>query len=283
MQATSILLSIFLATAWTAQSRAANSAPPPQQRQIGALELNLPKDEDTSETSASPAPPPVEVHNGSATRSVANHGAIYLYDHIVTTEEQTVSVRLEDKSLVMIAPSSDVTLNQFVNQGATHGAQILVDQGMVHLIVPKNIYSPKQPFVIRTKTAVMGVRGTEFLVEQLPGSGGSTLHTMDGAVSMGKTIAGLASPHTSLVVEAGKMSSMEAKDLKPAAAIRFNRKTLFTYLGKRAPAIAVQINRQARVRRQIKASEAKGGGAEEKEKKKKPQWKKPPARRQVGK
>jgi hypothetical protein len=278
MQATLFALSMLLFSPWTAPGFAANATPPvQQQRQIGTLELDLPAD-DASSGSAAPAPSPVQVHNGATSRSVANHGAIYLYDHIVTAEGQTVSVRLEDKSVVMIAPSSDVTLNQFVNQGVSHGAQILVDQGMVHVIVPKNVYSSKQPFLIRTKTAVMGVRGTEFLVEQLPGGGGSTLHTLDGAVSMGKSVESLSNSHASSVVEAGKMSAMEAKDLKPSEPKRFNRKTLFTYLGKRAPSLAAQIDHQARMRRRLKDGEGKGD-----EKKKKPEWKKPPARRQVGK
>jgi hypothetical protein len=222
------------------------------------------------------------VHNENGERTVANHGTIFLHDHILTTEGQSISVHLRDETVIVIAPSSDVTFNQFVLSGPTHGAQIVVDQGMVHLTVPKNVYSPKQPFVIRTRTVVMGVRGTEFVAEQTPGEGAaSNLYTFEGSVSMGKTLESLGNPKASRLVEAGKSSTMEARNLIPAEPKRFNRKTLFAYLGKRAPAIVARIEHMEKLRREQRAAERKNGDSDE-EKKKKPEWKKPRPRHQTG-
>lgn len=265
-----LLVLCLISTAWGAEPAPAATAvpsPPAQsQAKVGTLVLSP---EVTQ---------PVMITNGATQRMAINGDPVYLEDHVVTSATQSAMIRLTDQTELTAGPSTNLTVTQFSNQPNEHQAQINLDQGIVHAAVVKKTYDGKHPFLIRTKTAAMGVRGTEFLAELLP-SGETSLHTLEGSVALGKSPADLNSSKNSALVNAGRTSSMELGSVRPKPPKRFNRKTLMEHLGNRSPDLIKQIDHWAQIHQQKSAvSREKKSG----KKSRRATWKNSNLRRQIG-
>jgi hypothetical protein len=87
-------------------------------------------------------------------------------DVIKTGDESRAQLRFLDDTILTIAPLSQVTIESYLYdaQQKKRQSSFEVAQGLVHAVVTK-IFQEKEPdFFIKTQTAVMGVRGTEFYV-----------------------------------------------------------------------------------------------------------------------
>ena len=176
-------------------------------------------------------------------RSVSNNGQIYAGDKIKTEEKQTVMIKLNDGSEITIAANSEMTINKYALAPAENSAEIELKKGMVYSVVRKNVYSEKRPFIIRTQSASMGVRGTEFVVENTE-AGVTSLHTLKGSVAIAKSVQELSQPKAALLVEAGKMSTASPKAVNPTEPKVFNLKTFSGYLAAKAPELSRSVEHQ---------------------------------------
>jgi hypothetical protein len=117
---------------------------------------------------------------------------------------------------------------------------ITLETGEARAVVPKapaaqtqgqNGAPARLRFFFRTRTAVMGVRGTDFVVAA--GPQGSSVHTLDGSVELGKSVAEL---HAGMKVDVAQGTFSEARPgaaLAPAKA--FDRKAFIQGLVARQP------------------------------------------------
>ena len=193
-------------------------------------------------------PTQVQVHSGGATRLVANQGQIFQGDQICTVRDQGAVLALTDLSEVSISPETELTVDRFVNTPTDHGAELSLghehSQEMVYIVVSKNTYSEKKPFTIRTASAAMGVRGTEFVVENTQ-KDEVTLHTIEGAVAMGKSPEDLVRPGQAQLVSAGNMSTANRTAVRPSAPQHFDQRSFMETVARRSPGVAKRIqNRQ---------------------------------------
>ena len=175
-------------------------------------------------------------------RSVPNQGPVFVGDKIKTEEEQTAMIQLADGSEITIAAKSEMTLGKFVHSPAENSADIELKKGMLFNVVKKNVYSEKKPFTIRTASAAMGVRGTEFVVENSD-QGITSLHTLKGSVAIAKSAQELSRLKGGVLIEAGKMSSATQKS-NPTEPKIFNLKTYSAYLAEKAPVLAQRVEHQ---------------------------------------
>jgi len=132
-----------------------------------------------------------------------------------------------DKSSMNVGPSSEMEITTFPKQEA--GVLTLL-KGQVRSQVTKNYMDmkdkDKSKLFIKTKTAAMGVRGTDFIVGFNPSSGATSLDVVSGAVAMAKIDAGMAvsqaaleravSSPTAVMVEKGFKSDVSPQAPKPA-------------------------------------------------------------------
>jgi hypothetical protein len=81
----------------------------------------------------------------------------------------------------------------------------------------KTLKKKKLRFTLRTRSAVMGVRGTEFLVSGASGSGNFNFFTTQGAVEVAKSEQALAAGE-STALEAGKMLQATPAGITPPKA-----------------------------------------------------------------
>jgi hypothetical protein len=106
-------------------------------------------------------------------------------DVIRTKSLSKAQVTFIDKSTLTISPESRVAIEAYMFDPAKEkrSAVIQLFRGLAHLVVSK-VYKVAEPdFVVKTNTAIMGVRGTEFGIRLNPNS--STVLNLEGVLQVG--------------------------------------------------------------------------------------------------
>lgn len=91
-------------------------------------------------------------------------------DVVRTKSESRAQIKFIDNTVLTIAPESRVTVEEFMFDGAKgeRKATLGVLRGLVHTAVEK-VYPQAEPdFIMKTHTAVLGVRGTRWYTKILP-------------------------------------------------------------------------------------------------------------------
>jgi hypothetical protein len=91
-------------------------------------------------------------------------------DVVRTKSQSRAQIRFVDDTILSIAPESKVAIEEYMFDGAKgeRKAVLEVFRGLVHTAVEK-VYPEKEPdFIMKTHTAVLGVRGTKWYTMILP-------------------------------------------------------------------------------------------------------------------
>ncbi|MFG1494913.1 FecR domain-containing protein [Halobacteriovorax sp. ZH4_bin.1] len=158
---------------------------------------------------------------------------------ITTKARSFVKLLFIDKSNLTLGANSEVEVEQFPKKKA--GIINLIN-GQLRSKVSKNylqIDKKKSKLFIKTKTAAMGVRGTDFQVNFNPANNNTTLITFEGAVAMGSLtnfkksrllqdrLEKVVSSPTSVMVRQGQLSGVMPKvDSKPMEPVKINKQQL---------------------------------------------------------
>lgn len=100
-------------------------------------------------------------------------------DTLRTYEQSFVSFELGDGVISVVPSNSSITLNQ---ASGNKVARYELEHGRVESYVPKRSHPTKNTFEIQVPNAIVGVRGTHFIVTQLPDIQQSKLSVEDGTV-----------------------------------------------------------------------------------------------------
>jgi hypothetical protein len=211
----------------------------------------------------------VEIKGAQGSRKGGANAPLFIGDHVVTDAKQSATVKLRDESELTIAPSSDVMMGELVSQDNKHSPSIGLVMGMLRALV-KKVAAGENPLMVRTPSAVMGVRGTDFVVEH-DGEGQTTLHTIDGKVALGKVGADIDAPGGSHAVSAGEMSFFKKGMDAPEPPAKYNMKTLTDHLSQRCPLIAQKV--VAHHEELVRKAHAEAHEDAKEKKKQKPKWK----------
>ena len=165
--------------------------------------------------------------------------SLFAQEHVLPKQGQTVGVALKDGSEITATTGSDLSISDYVpgTPGSVPHAQL--DQGSAHFDV-SHTTTGQTSFYLKTKSAVMGVRGTEFVVDQAE-DGTSNLHTLQGEVAMAKTEQDLRTPGHYSSVGAGTASYIKPSMKAPAAPQKFDRKAYLGQLAKTHPGLAKHV------------------------------------------
>jgi hypothetical protein len=126
----------------------------------------------------------VVIITGQTQRPGVTGDEIHYWDVIQTSRKAAAKVRYPDGSTLLIGRDTKVEI--LPRQAGTQYNQLDWGQVRAQVEKPKTAPDPqaKPRFIIRTKTAVMGVRGTDFVAGFDPASGQSALHTLEGTVDI---------------------------------------------------------------------------------------------------
>ena len=106
-------------------------------------------------------------------------------DVLRTKSLSKAQITFIDNSTLTIAPESRVAIEAYMFDSAQNKRNAVVQlfQGLAHVVVNKVFKSAEPDFVVKTQTAIMGVRGTEFGIRLQPNS--SEVLNFEGLLQVG--------------------------------------------------------------------------------------------------
>ena len=92
---------------------------------------------------------------------------VLVSDVLVTGADSSAGVTFSDNSLVSVGPNSVFAVDKYRFDTTTHAGEFEgnLRQGRLAAVSGKMVKQSPEAMKIRTPSAIMGVRGTEFLVE----------------------------------------------------------------------------------------------------------------------
>lgn len=100
----------------------------------------------------------------------ASGDAVRQGDRVRTGQTGGAHIVLKDGTVLSMGPNTTVDLSQFQFDSTTQNGNFLLDvlQGSVRVVTGLMAKVNPERFKVRTPTAVVGVRGTDFIVEAIP-------------------------------------------------------------------------------------------------------------------
>ncbi|MGZ6442447.1 MAG: FecR family protein [Pseudobdellovibrionaceae bacterium] len=129
----------------------------------------------------------VKIQNASKQSTDAKVGSkVQVGDTIITGEDARAKVVMSDRNVINVNPNTQVVISAYKNDAATGEKNVELNllQGKVRNNVEQTYDGEKSKFLIKTPTAVAGVRGTQFLAGFDPGTRMTSIVTFKGAVSL---------------------------------------------------------------------------------------------------
>lgn len=154
----------------------------------------------------------VEVESAKTGKSVAKVGAkVYPGDKVSTQKDARAKIVMSDRNVMNLSPESVLTILKYENDPKSNvkNVELELSQGKVRNNVEQKYDGDKSKFIIKTPTAVAGVRGTQFLTSFDIRTRMTEIVTFKGAVLMAPILAnGQISPNQ-VMVKKGETSSVK--------------------------------------------------------------------------
>ncbi|MES2322574.1 MAG: FecR domain-containing protein [Pseudomonadota bacterium] len=98
---------------------------------------------------------------------LAPGAAVMSEDRIVTGADGSAGITLRDDTLLSVGPNSRVSLDKFVFDEATHEGEMSASVKRGTMAVISGKLAKKSPGAVKfvTPSAILGVRGTEFVID----------------------------------------------------------------------------------------------------------------------
>ena len=109
----------------------------------------------------------VQIQRGGSSVAAAVGSAVQTSDVIVTGADSSAGVTFSDNSLVSVGPNSVFAIDKYSFDTTTHVGEFEgnLKKGRLAAISGKMVKQSPESMKIRTPSAIMGVRGTEFVVQ----------------------------------------------------------------------------------------------------------------------
>jgi hypothetical protein len=109
----------------------------------------------------------VQIQRGAEKLAAAVGSSVQASDVIVTGADGSAGITFSDNSLVSVGPNTVFAIDKYRFDTTTHQGEFEgnLRQGRLAAISGKMVKQSPESMKIRTPSAIMGVRGTEFLVQ----------------------------------------------------------------------------------------------------------------------
>jgi len=109
----------------------------------------------------------VQIQRGAEKMPATVGAGVRASDVIVTAADGSAGITFTDNSLVSVGPSSVFAIDKYSFDTTTHQGEFEgnLKQGRLAAISGKMVKQSPETMKIRTPSAIMGVRGTEFVVQ----------------------------------------------------------------------------------------------------------------------
>jgi hypothetical protein len=114
----------------------------------------------------------VQIERGGQKLPAAVGAAVQAGDVVSTGADGSVGITFVDNSLLSAGPNSVLAIDRFVFDSTTHqgGFESSLQKGTLAVVSGKLAKASPEAMKVKTPAAVLGVRGTEFLVRTGDGS-----------------------------------------------------------------------------------------------------------------
>lgn len=124
-----------------------------------------------------------DIKQGDITRAASLGSELVKHDQIVTKEKSKVQVIFQDETIITIGKNSQFSVDEYISDGADSEVQLSLFKGAMRTITGKIGKANPQKFKVKTKTATIGIRGTNFIIIVIPGQGHIVVCTL-GAITV---------------------------------------------------------------------------------------------------
>ncbi len=105
----------------------------------------------------------VKVQNGNNQANAAKVGLkVAVGDTIISGADSRAKIVMSDRNVISISPSTQIKIEKY-QTGANRNVELSLSEGKVRNNVEQEYDGEKTKFLIKTPTAVAGVRGTQFV------------------------------------------------------------------------------------------------------------------------
>ncbi len=128
------------------------------------------------------------VRQGRGPAAAKVQDGVATWDLIQTRANSRAQVRFVDDSVATIAPNSSIVVQEYLYDAprGTRRAVLKVFRGLAYLAVDRILTTREPDFIVKTITAVLGVRGTRFFV--LPGADFTCAFSEAGLLEAGNVL-----------------------------------------------------------------------------------------------
>ena len=109
----------------------------------------------------------VTLERGGKAQALAAGATVMGSDRIVTGADGSAGITLRDDTLLSVGPNSRVSLDKFVFDDLTHEGEMSASVKRGTMAVISGNLAKKSPTSVKfvTPSAILGVRGTEFVID----------------------------------------------------------------------------------------------------------------------
>jgi hypothetical protein len=145
-------------------------------------------------------------------------GRVLAGETVTTGPDSRAKIVMSDKNVLNVSPDSKLKIEHYENDSATGHKNVLLklDQGKVRANVEQKYDGAKNRFLIKTPTAVAGVRGTQFMTSFNPATKMTEIVTFKGAVSFNSINANGIPVGPAVIVKKGQTTSLAPGATVPA-------------------------------------------------------------------
>lgn len=116
-----------------------------------------------------------EVTRGGTTQPIKAGDPIYVGDKLKTAPASKLRLLLKDETVLTLAASTEMVVNQEDVGGATSKTGLGMMGGTLRALVTERYGTPGSKFEVETPTAIAGVRGTGFVISYDAATGTTTV------------------------------------------------------------------------------------------------------------
>lgn len=109
----------------------------------------------------------VSIERAGASMPAKPGSKVYASDRMVTAADGSAGIALKDNTLLTVGPNSNMSLDRFAFDSTTHqGAlEASIRKGTLSVVSGKIAKASPEAVQFRTPNSILGVRGTEFIIE----------------------------------------------------------------------------------------------------------------------
>ena len=109
----------------------------------------------------------VQIQRGAEKMPAKVGSGLQKADVVITGADSSAGITFTDNSLVSVGPNSVFAIDKYSFDSTTHAGEFEGDlrQGRLAAVSGKMVKQSPESMKIRTPSAIMGVRGTEFVVQ----------------------------------------------------------------------------------------------------------------------